>query len=377
MKALFSGSFDPFTLGHLDIVKKALKEFDELIICVSNNEEKKHLLSLEERKKIIISALSDLQTTKKITVICNTGTTIDVALKYKVDTLIRGIRNLDDIENEKALAKINEQLAQIRGFKIEHYFVLQTDPFLKSASSSIVRRLCAVEEYIAASQYVPQNVHQELMSIYLKTHFRNLFAKAYIPRSEELWRDLVNVYKSRPYHNLTHLAYMLNMYKIYLTHTDKNDITPHTTFNITLAIFLHDYIYDVERDDNEEASAQLAHEICKGAMFYHPRKILFDLILATKHINDTPLTGDAAILADIDLSLLGTQSPQIWDNYCAGIRKEYAIYSNQKYAHSRIAFLKRLLMRKRIFNTEFFYQRFEKQARKNIKKEIFKLKKLL
>ena len=377
MKALFSGSFDPFTLGHLDIVKKALKKFDELIICVSNNEQKKHLLSLQERKRIIDAALSDLQTPKKITVICNTGTTIDVALKYKVDTLIRGIRNPDDIENEKNLAQINEQLAQIRGFKINHYFVWQSDPFLKSASSSVVRRLCAVEEYIVAALYVPQNVHQELMSIYLKPHFRNLFAKAYIPRTEELWSNLVNIYKSRPYHNLTHLGYMLNMYKIYLTHANEKEITPHTSFNITLAIFLHDYIYDVERNDNEEASAKLAHEIWKGAIFYQPKNVLFDLIMATKHINDEPLTGDAAILADIDLSLLGTSSPQIWENYSEGIRKEYAIYSDQQYAKGRIDFLKRLLLRKRIFNTDFFYQLYEKQARKNIKKEIFKLKKLL
>jgi len=377
MKALFAGSFDPFTLGHFDIVEKTLKEFDELIICISNNEQKKHLFTLEERKRIIEVALSNHPKKDKIKIICNTGTTVDIAIMHNIDTFVRGIRNQEDLKEETSLATINEKLAQIRGFSIKTKFIWQKDFILQSASSSLVRRLCSLGEYIACAQFVPQNVHQELMSIYLKPFFKDLFAEAYLPRVENLWTDLVSVYKSRPYHNLSHLGYMINMFNIYKKLASPTELSSVNEFNVILAIFMHDYIYDVTRTDNEERSKEVAQKIWSGVMFYQSDELLLNLILATKHFNDEPLTGECGVIADIDLSILGTLSSKDWNTYCNGIREEYSIYPDKTYAKERIFVLKNLLKRKRIFNTDCFYKMFEKQARKNIKQEIFKLKKLL
>lgn len=377
MKALFAGSFDPFTLGHLDIVKKTLKEYDELIICISNNEAKKHLFSQEDRKRIIEAALADLQTSKKITIVCNSGTTVDVAIKYNVDTLIRGIRSQSELDNEVSFASINEKLAQIRGFSIKTKLIWQEDFTLKSTSSSLVRALFSLNEYIVCSHYVPKNVHQELLCIYLKPYFKGLFAEAYVPRVETLWADLVKTYKSRPYHNLSHLGYMINMLNIFQKQASSSELASINSFNIILAIFMHDYVYDVTQNDNEERSIEETKKNWDGITFYQPKEVLRNLILATKHTNVEPLTGEPGLVADLDLAILGTNHPQTWDDYCNSIRQEYSIYSDKEYALARTEFLVKMLKRKQIFNTDCFFKLFEKQARKNIRKEIFKLRRLL
>ena len=129
-KALFPGSFDPITLGHEDIIKRGISLFDEIVIAIGVNAEKKYMFSLEERKRFIEEAFKD---EPKVSVITYEGLTIDLAKKQKADFILRGLRNPADFEFEKAIAHTNRKLS-----KIETVFLL-TAASTSYISSSIVR----------------------------------------------------------------------------------------------------------------------------------------------------------------------------------------------------------------------------------------------
>jgi pantetheine-phosphate adenylyltransferase len=128
--AIFPGSFDPITLGHLDIIKRSIPLFDEIIIAIGVNAEKKYMFSLEERKQFIEETFKDEPT---VFVITYEGLTIDLCKKLKANFILRGLRNPADFEFEKAIAHTNRRLS-----KIETVFLL-TAADTSFISSSIVR----------------------------------------------------------------------------------------------------------------------------------------------------------------------------------------------------------------------------------------------
>ncbi|MGG7035376.1 MAG: pantetheine-phosphate adenylyltransferase [Flavobacterium sp.] len=129
-KAVFPGSFDPITLGHLDIIKRSIPLFDEIVIAIGVNAEKKYMFSLEERKRFIEETFKD---EPKISVITYQGLTIDLCHRIKADFILRGLRNPADFEFEKAIAHTNRKLSHI-----ETVFLL-TAASTSYISSSIVR----------------------------------------------------------------------------------------------------------------------------------------------------------------------------------------------------------------------------------------------
>ena len=129
-KAVFPGSFDPITLGHYDIIKRSISLFDEIIIAIGINAEKKYMFSLEERKRFIEEAFAD---EPSISIITYEGLTIDLCKKLKANFILRGLRNPADFEFEKAIAHTNRRLS-----KIETVFLL-TAAKTSYISSSIVR----------------------------------------------------------------------------------------------------------------------------------------------------------------------------------------------------------------------------------------------
>ncbi|MBT27939.1 MAG: pantetheine-phosphate adenylyltransferase, partial [Flavobacteriaceae bacterium] len=100
-RAIFPGTFDPFTVGHLDILKKSIKIFDEVIIAIGKNHDKKTMFTLEKRKEFIESVTSKYQNTK---VMIYDGLTVDFCKKTNSNFIVRGIRNVGDFEFEKAIA---------------------------------------------------------------------------------------------------------------------------------------------------------------------------------------------------------------------------------------------------------------------------------
>ncbi|MEN9876095.1 MAG: hypothetical protein RLZZ529_1092 [Bacteroidota bacterium] len=129
-KAIFPGSFDPITLGHQDIINRALPLFDEIVIAIGINADKKYMFSLEDRKRFIEKTF---QNEPKISVITYEGLTIDLCHKINANFILRGLRNPADFEFEKAIAHTNRRLS-----KIETVFLL-TAAKTSYISSSIVR----------------------------------------------------------------------------------------------------------------------------------------------------------------------------------------------------------------------------------------------
>ena len=129
-KAIFPGSFDPITLGHEDIIKRGISLFDEIVIAIGVNAEKKYMFSLEERKRFIEETFKN---EPKVSVITYEGLTIDLAKKLKANFILRGLRNPADFEFEKAIAHTNRKIS-----KIENLFLL-TAASTSFIISSIVR----------------------------------------------------------------------------------------------------------------------------------------------------------------------------------------------------------------------------------------------
>ena len=131
-RAIFPGSFDPITSGHHDIITRGVTLFDELIIAIGVNSNKKYMFSLEQRKKFIEDSFA---ANPKIKVVTYKGLTVDFCQKNDVEFILRGLRNPADFEFEKAIAHTNRDLAPI-----ETVFLL-TAASTSYISSSIVREV--------------------------------------------------------------------------------------------------------------------------------------------------------------------------------------------------------------------------------------------
>ena len=154
MRALYPGSFDPLTLGHLDIVQRASQIFDEVTILISNNPGKVAKISLEDRVRLIEEAIVDL---KNVNVKTTDGLTVDYALKNSYDFLLRGIRGAGDFESELEMSQINRALSK----GLETVF-LMTSPQNSFIRSSRVWELLEFGD--AIEQLVPKNVAQYLLA---------------------------------------------------------------------------------------------------------------------------------------------------------------------------------------------------------------------
>ncbi len=129
-KAIFPGSFDPITLGHTDIITRGLTLFDEIVLAIGINADKKYMFSLKERKRFLEETFKN---EPKISVKTYSGLTVDFCKSENAEFILRGLRNPADFEFEKAIAHTNRYLE-----KIETVFLL-TSSGKSYISSSIVR----------------------------------------------------------------------------------------------------------------------------------------------------------------------------------------------------------------------------------------------
>lgn len=169
----------------------------------------------------------------------------------------------------------------------------------------------------------------------------------------------------RHYHNLAHIADCLAEF-------DRARFLAREPLAVELAIWFHDAVYDTRAADNEERSAQLA-EVWLGEV--HAAPALIDavncLILATKK-HDASLHVDAALLVDVDLSILGQLPDRFWQ-YEEQIRAEYSWVPKEVFSVKRAEILDGFLARRRIYNTDDFFDRLESQARTNLQESVGRL----
>lgn len=139
--AIYPGTFDPITYGHIDVIKKSLNVFDKIIIATTDNINKNYHFSIEDRINIINNSLfKDLKFSKnKIKVISFDNLTIDLCKKYKANTIIRGLRAVSDFEYEFQLAGMNKKL----NTKIETMF-LMSDVENQIISSKFVKEIASL-----------------------------------------------------------------------------------------------------------------------------------------------------------------------------------------------------------------------------------------
>ena len=136
--AIYPGTFDPITFGHIDVINKGLRLFDKIVVAISDVENKDYLFTSEERMEIIKKALfSDLKINKKkIMIVSFTSLTTDLCKKYKSNIILRGLRAVSDFEYEFQLAGMNRKLNQ----NIETIF-LMSDVENQIISSRFVKEI--------------------------------------------------------------------------------------------------------------------------------------------------------------------------------------------------------------------------------------------
>ena len=130
LKALFPGSFDPFTAGHLNILTRALGMFDEVTVAIGINQDKRGFFSNEQKTEIIEQAIRDLE---NVDVIEYDGLTVDICRQLGVRHIVRGVRNMLDFENERAIADANRRIAP----EIETIIIPTAQEFAHISSSAV------------------------------------------------------------------------------------------------------------------------------------------------------------------------------------------------------------------------------------------------
>ena len=140
--AIYPGTFDPITYGHIDVIKKSLKIFDRVVVASTNNVSKNYYFTINDRLDIINNSLfKDLKLNKKkIKVISFDNLTIDLCKKYKANTIIRGLRAVSDFEYEFQLAGMNKKL----NANIETMF-LMSDVENQIISSKFVKEISKLD----------------------------------------------------------------------------------------------------------------------------------------------------------------------------------------------------------------------------------------
>lgn len=146
-RAIFPGTFDPFTIGHYSIVERALTFMDEIVIGIGINETKNTHFSTEKRVAVIREFYKD---NPRIKVEAYRNLTVDFALEQEANFIIRGIRTVKDFEYEESIADINRKLEGIETI------LLFTEPELSCVSSTLVRELLSFNKDI--SQFIPKGM---------------------------------------------------------------------------------------------------------------------------------------------------------------------------------------------------------------------------
>jgi pantetheine-phosphate adenylyltransferase len=146
--AVFPGSFDPITIGHVDLVKRALPLFDKIIIAIGVNSKKITLFDLEQRKRWISTVFAD---EAKVEVDHFEGLTVDFCKAKGARFLVRGLRSAADFDYEKTISQINH----IIGNNIETVFLI-SKPGYSHISSSVVREVIAAKGDVSA--FIPESI---------------------------------------------------------------------------------------------------------------------------------------------------------------------------------------------------------------------------
>jgi pantetheine-phosphate adenylyltransferase len=159
--AIYPGTFDPITLGHLDIVKRSLKMFDKIVIAVTDNPSKSPLFSIEERVELVKQSTKNL---KNVKVMSFNSLLVKFAKSQKAVAIIRGLRQVSDFEEEFQLATINRKLHS----SIETVFIMTSEKYFY-LTSSLVKELALfnapLNEFV--TPFVKRKLKEKMSNVYV------------------------------------------------------------------------------------------------------------------------------------------------------------------------------------------------------------------
>lgn len=349
-KAIYAGSFDPVTNGHLWVIEEASKLFDEVIVAIGVNPDKKPYFSTEEKEEMLKKSLKHLSNVKVDSF--SRDYLVNYAKKVKASYLIRGIRCESDYGYEKTINNVNYDLDE----NIRSIFLMPPKE-LGEVSSSFVRSLIGYNSWpYVVSKFVPECVFEKLKEKYLREKWGLFFS------NNSIFDQILTQYSARGrfYHNTTHLANCLTLLSEYEKFADKLHL-------VYAAIFFHDFFDDRKPYDKLiEVTAEIAAKQFESTT---SQEYIRKLIYATAHKSEQLETYDEKLISDIDLAILGFPEDQ-YNIYKDQIRKEYDHIDNLTFIKGRKAVLKHFLGMKEIFFIPEFKERFEAQARENLLKEL-------
>jgi len=151
IRAIFPGSFDPITNGHLDVINRGIKLFDELIVAVGRSPIKNQLFTPEDRVEMIAELIADIS---GVSVESFDGLTVEYAAQKKADVILRGLRSLTDVQYEFQLAMTNRAVAGI-----ETIFVMTSEQY-GFTSSTLIRQVASLGGNL--SNLIPKNIYNRL-----------------------------------------------------------------------------------------------------------------------------------------------------------------------------------------------------------------------
>ncbi len=335
-RAVYAGTFDPFTLGHRDVVERAAKLFDEIIIAVGNNRKKNPIFRADERIKIIRKDIEGIGA--RIRIISYDDAAIDLAERVGARVLLRGVREMADFSAETGLALFNRQ--QTSG-RVET-LLLPARPDISFVSSSVAREAADLDKELSRylSAATERVLRSKVATQHIEREWRSLTESVGIPReaSERMLNEVLHAYaeKGRFHHALPHISAMLH-------HLEGTATRLLDAAAVRFALFFHDFIYDPSRTDNEERSAASAREWLEqfpGTAQKADR--VSELILVTKHHTAPYSDFDAQSLISADLAVLAS-SPERYERYTNDIRAEYVEVPLQEYRQKRVQILRGFL----------------------------------
>ncbi len=372
--AIYPGSFDPPTRGHMHILKTAAEKFEKLTVVVAKNPEKKCMFTPEERKLLLETICRNH---KNVTVeVMGNQLLPHYAYQKGASVIVRCIRNVNDLAYEDIIKNSYQMMN-------EHIEIVHLQPRLELAhvSSSLVRSYL---DYEGWEKEVRPYLDSFVFSAFLAKNARKLAVRGAwmqnalglnldMQKAHEIFEDLVMRYSEphRAHHSLYHLTEMLGDLTSKSTNLPDDvraQIHSHGSA-LFFAIFLHDAIYLPKAQDNEYQSMAYARDALATMGVSQPTIEEVSYLISTTNyfeVEPTVYQGHplAAVLHDLDFGVLAKDKQRVFD-YDEDIRLEYSNLSDTSFALGRLYYLRKYFTNP-LFYSQLYTPEEQYRAKKNI-----------
>ncbi len=371
--AVYAGSFDPLTHGHLYLIRQGRKLFDRLIVVIADNPAKRSSFTKDLRKVLIERTLQEEGLSDRVEVdTVFMRFIVRYASERGAHFLLRGVRNATDFEYEGGIRHINDDIAKLEQMDMETVFLMPPRE-LTEVSSSTVRGLVGVEGWEeVVHKYVPRLVYQRL-----------LFQRSRAAQEEQfglkgIGEAFFEAYTEphRAYHSIAHLYQGWRELEAFIAEAGP-EAEAFTTENyrlLLMAWWMHDLVQEPFEGKNEARSLDRGRVLLGEQLHQADASLLQELVVtATQHLQaPEPQHPLARLLHDLDLSILG-QKPELYQRYKEGVAQEYSAMDSTVYQAGRAHVLRQLLDKEPLFATDYFRNKYEAAARANIQVELTEL----